>query len=291
MRQMLEAKRAFIVVIVAGLFVALAFARSGASMTPATPTPTATVTVTPTVTPTRTATPSPTPTSTPLPPTPTIPPPPTPTPCPNGAALIYHGNTGKMMVALTFDLESTAGYTQQVLDTLAAKGVRATFAVTGGWAQSNPGLLQEVVAGGHQIMNHSMDHASFTGKSSKKLTAITSEQRLWELQSADAAIQAAAGVSPKPFFRPPYGDYDASVLCDAAQAGYTYVVVWNADTRGFVGASIDQIVQTGVAEAKPGAIYVMHVASNSADALALPLLIDALIAKGYSFGTVDEVLR
>ncbi len=270
-------------------FLTVALGPLDASMTPPTPTATATATATPTqtATPTRTPTPTATPTATPVPPTPTpLPPPRT---CPNGASVIYHGNQARTMVAFTFDLESTAGYTQQVLDTLAAKGIRATFAVTGGWAQSYPGLLQEIVAAGDQVINHSMDHASFTGKSSKK-TALTPEQRRWEVLAADEAIQAAVGISTKPYFRPPYGDFDTSVLCDIAESGYGYAVMWNADTRGYHGATVDQILQTGMAEAKPGAIYVMHVASNSADAVALPRLIDSLAAAGYSFGTLDEVI-
>ncbi len=194
------------------------------------------------------------------------------------------------MVALTFDVESTAGYTRQILDTLAGKGVRATFAVTGGWAQANPGLLQAIVTAGHQVINHSMDHASFTGVSTKK-APLNGAQRVWEAQAADQAIQSIANISPSPYFRPPYGDMDASALCDVGAAGYGYVVMWNADTKGYRGATVDQIVQTSMAEAKPGAIYIMHVASNSADALALPRIIDALRANGYSFGTVDEIIR
>jgi len=194
------------------------------------------------------------------------------------------------MIALTFDVESTPGFTRQILDTLSAKDARATFAVTGNWAQANPGLLRAIVADGHQVINHSQDHASFTGKSTKR-PPLTAEQRVWELQAADKAIQDIAGISPSPYFRPPYGDLDASVLCDIATAGYGYAVMWNADTNGYRRATADQILQTSLSEAKPGAIYVMHVASNSADAAALPRLIDALRANGYSFGTVDEVLR
>jgi peptidoglycan/xylan/chitin deacetylase (PgdA/CDA1 family) len=33
-----------------------------------------------------------------------------------------------------------------------------------------------------------------------------------ELRKAKATIQEAAGVDPKPYFRPPFGNYDASVL-------------------------------------------------------------------------------
>jgi peptidoglycan-N-acetylglucosamine deacetylase len=279
---MVRVRPAFIIVALLWVALSCGCGRIGAGVSPPSDTPTATQTITPTPTPTATSTPSPpTPTPTPLPPP--------ATPCPNSAVAIYHG-TAKMMMALTFDGESTAGYTQQILDTLQAKGVHATFAVTGNWAQSYPGLLRAIVAGGHQVINHTQDHASFTGRSTKR-AALASEQRKWELQTAEEAIKDIAGVSPSPYFRPPYGDLDQSVLCDLAASGYSYVIMWNTDTNGYKKATADQIVATTLAEAKPGGIVVMHVASNSADAAALPRVIDTLRANGYSFGTVDEVLR
>lgn len=274
----------FAIVVVATLSVLAVCASGSTSARVSVPTPTATATVTPA--------PSPTPSPTPIPPTATpVPSPaPPPTECAGKAVAIYHGNPSRMMVALTFDAESTAGYTQQILDTLQARNLHATFAVTGGWAQSYPSLLRAIVAGGHEVINHSQDHASFTGKSTKK-GPLTAEQRAWELQTADKAIKDVSGVSPNPYFRPPYGDLDASVLCDIVSSGYSYAVMWNADTNGYKKATVDQIVATSLAEAKPGGIYVMHVASNSNDAAALARIIDALQANGYSFGTIDEVIR
>ena len=260
--------------------------RIGLSVSEPTSTPTATAT----------STPSPAPTLTPVPPTatatPTVTatPAPSPTPCLGSALAVYRGNPNKMMIALTFDVESTPGFIQQILDTLSGRSVRATFAVTGSFAQANPGLVRAIAGAGHQVMNHSQDHSSFTGRSTKR-PPLTTEQRIWELQTAGKAIQDVAGVDPSPYFRPPYGDLDNSVLCDLTAAGYAYAIMWNADTKGYRQTTVDEIVQTALAQAKPGGIVVMHVASNSADAAALPRIIDALRANGHSFGTVDEVIH
>ncbi len=105
------------------------------------------------------------------------------------------------------------------------------------------------------------------------------------------AIRTITGRSTKPYFRPPYGDYDGSVLCDAYTAGYNYVVMWTVDTLGWNGASVDEIVQTVLSTAEPGAIFIMHVGSQSQDALALQRVIDGLKVQGYSFGTIADILR
>ena len=67
--------------------------------------------------------------------------------------------------------------------------------------------------------------------------------------------------------------------------------MWTVDTLGWKQASADEIVARSLAQAEPGAIYVMHVGSQSQDAAALPRVIEGLRAAGYEFGTIDEVLR
>ncbi|MCJ7831257.1 MAG: polysaccharide deacetylase family protein, partial [Dehalococcoidia bacterium] len=119
---------------------------------------------------------------------------------------------------------------------------------------------------------------------------LTRDERISELAQAEKEIETLSGISTKPFFRPPFGDVDGSVLCDAYAAGYGYVVMWSVDTGGWNKATAEQILQTALAGARPGAIYLMHVGSQSADAAALPQMIQGLRAKGYQFGTVADLL-
>ena len=253
---------------------------------------------TPTVVPTATeaspvestpeATPQPEPTSAPKPED-GEPPPPVVADCESPALEVRRGNSTRQMVALTFDAGADAGYTSQILQTLADEGVKASFSLTGEWAEAHPDLVQAIAAGGHLIMNHSYDHPSFTGFSTGE-APLTAQQRFEELDRADAAIRAITGTTTKPYFRPPYADFDGSVLCDIYADGYYYLVMWTIDTFGWNGASTDDIVQTSLSRAKPGAIYIMHVGSQSQDAAALRQVIEGLRAQGYSFGTVADIL-
>lgn len=254
-------------------------APSSSSTTTSAPTTTEpSTTATTTTVPTTTTTTRPSTTSSPQSTTTTA------TPIPGPAIVVRRGNTNRPVVALTFDAGSDTGYAAEILDTLAANEVTATFGMTGRWADANPALVRRMVADGHQLVNHSYDHPSFTGRSTVD-APLSQSERLDQLARADAAIRAAAGVTTIPWFRPPYGDEDASVRSDVALAGYRYELMWTVDSLGWQGDTPDNVVQRCLDHAVPGAIYLFHVGVASTDHAALQRIIDGLTDRGYSFAT------
>lgn len=193
------------------------------------------------------------------------------------------------MVAFSFDAGSDPGYTLQILDTLAANRITASFGLTGTWAEQNPALLRAVVDGGHELINHSYDHASFTGISTN-MPPLTQAERREQLERTEAVVQQITGGSTKPYFRPPYGDYDASVNTDVGALGYAYNVMWTVDSGGWKGIPAGEITQRCLDLAEPGTIYVFHVGSASQDGPALQAIIDGLRLAGYEIGSVSNVL-
>jgi peptidoglycan-N-acetylglucosamine deacetylase len=196
-------------------------------------------------------------------------------------------DTNEKIVALTFDAGSDRGYAEQILNTLNTKGVKADFGMTGVWAERNPDLVKRMVNEGHHLMNHSWDHPSFTGRSTNT-APISSAQRRDQLVRTENLIRQQTGVELKPYFRPPYGDYDDSVLRDLEANGYTINVMWTIDTLGWNGLTAAQINQRVFNNLKPGAIILMHVGAASQDAAALPAMIDGLRDRGYRFVTVKQ---
>ncbi len=249
-------------------------APSPAASTPASSAPTS-----------NTAAPSPVPTT-----APTEAPPELATPTPPPARVLYRGDPSRRVVALTFDAGSDAGHTAGILAELRAEGIRASFSVTGLWAEQHPDLLNAIGADGHLLINHTYDHASFTGLSTGG-PPLTAAQRALELSRTETTVYHLAGRTTRPYFRPPYGDLDPGVQQDAANDGYGVIVMWTVDSRGWQGAPADAIVERCLAQAAPGAIFVMHVGSESADGDALPRVIAGLRAAGYGFVTVDELLQ
>lgn len=100
-------------------------------------------------------------------------------------------------------------------------GTRLTFFINGqypAFKQHRDLLLPLVKSGQLQIANHTYSHAA--------LTSLTDEQIVRELTRNDEEIVRLFGVSSKPYFRPPYGYYDARVLAAAASCGFTRPVLW-----------------------------------------------------------------
>ena len=61
-------------------------------------------------------------------------------------------------VALTFDDGPSSEWTPKILDILKQKGVKATFFIAGTNGETNPSLVQRILAEGHEIGNHTFTH-------------------------------------------------------------------------------------------------------------------------------------
>ena len=244
-------------------------------------TTTTTTTTTPTTTTTTTTTTATTPATDP--PSTTIGPTTVPTSVPGAVSVVVHRiPTEARIVALTFDAGSDLGNTALVLDLLAENGVIASFGITGDFARAHPDHVRRMAREGHVVMNHSDSHLSFTGVSSDDVLLDTASRQA-DLRAADAVLAPLVGHSTTPFWRPPFGDHDDSVLADVGAIGYGYTVMWTIDSLGWRGLAPAEITTRVLSQAEPGAIVLMHVGSQSADARALHAIIDGLRADGYSF--------
>jgi peptidoglycan/xylan/chitin deacetylase (PgdA/CDA1 family) len=203
----------------------------------------------------------------------------------------YFGDSGRQEIALTFDLGSDRGYTEQILDFLDEKGIKATFGITGRWAEDNPDLVQRIVDDGHMLINHTYSHSSFTGDSTG-LPPLTSEERVEEIQDTDQIVFDLTGYQMKPYFRLPYGDgaTDPKVMDDIYAAGYYLVIMWTCDSYGWQQWTAAEIIQH-CGQEQPGGIILMHVGSDGTDQDALPGLVEQYEQMGYAFVTVEELLQ
>jgi uncharacterized protein YraI len=165
----------------------------------------------------------------------------------------------------------------------------ASFGVTGQWAQANSDLVKRMVTEGHHLFNHTFTHRSFTGTTS--MTApLTSEERAKELADTEALFASLTGARGRPYFRPPYGDFDDSVLADLGANSFTHNLMWTLDVNGWRGLTQDQIVDRVMANHGNGYIYLLHVGAGSLEGPALPRIISGLRGKGYAFTTIPDLL-
>ena len=197
--------------------------------------------------------------------------------------------TKKHVVALTFDAGSNAAGLSSIRRTLSAKGVPATFFLTGQWVRGHPVRAKQLAAP-YRIGNHSMTHPHFT--------ELTDAQIRSQLTRAARTIRTICGVSPRPLFRFPYGDRNKRTIAAVNAAGYV-AVRWTVDTLGWegtrAGITVRSVVRRVLANLQPGEIVLMHVGANpydhsTLDADALPRMINKIRARGYGFVTLDALL-
>lgn len=197
--------------------------------------------------------------------------------------------TSAKVAVLTFDGGASNTGVASILSTLAAKQVNATFFLTGDFTRQHPGSTASIAAA-HPVGNHTNTHPDLTTLSS---TAVVSQVR-----TGAAAIRAATGKPPGPWFRFPYGARDARTIGLVNDQCYV-AVRWSVDSLGWKGTSGGMTTATVrdrvLAAARPGMIVLMHVGANpddrtTLDAAALPAVIDGLRAKGYSFLTLQQAL-
>jgi hypothetical protein len=94
----------------------------------------------------------------------------------------------------------------------------------------------------------------------------------------------------KPYWRPPYGDINASVLSDVYSGIYYVSVVWSCDTLAWNGASEQQILNRCMYPMGAGDIILMHVGSDGLDWAATDNMIRYFQGQGLQLVTVEDLL-
>ena len=186
------------------------------------------------------------------------------------------GGTEVKMIALTFDDGPHPQYTQQLLDGLRKRGVRASFFVTGEHAALHPDLIRSMVQDGHLIGNHTYSHIQLR-KDNRDLF----EE---ELRRTNDVLQEITGQDVE-YVRPPYGSWDKS--CEAKLN--MFPVLWTVDPLDWCSQDASCVTRRILEKAGENDINLMHDSYDTSVTAALAV-VDALLAEGYRFVTVDELL-
>jgi peptidoglycan/xylan/chitin deacetylase (PgdA/CDA1 family) len=133
-----------------------------------------------------------------------------------GRTLIAPRHPGE--IALTFDDGPNPRWTPLLLDTLAQRGVKATFFLIGKYSVQQPELVRRIHTEGHLIGNHTWSHPDL---------AITSKsQTREELYRTNSELESLLG-APIRYFRPPFGSRRPATLRIARELNLI-PVMWNA---------------------------------------------------------------
>lgn len=196
--------------------------------------------------------------------------------------------TSQKLVALTFDDGPYPPYTDKILDVLKERQVPATFFVIGQNAAKYPELIRRIAAEGHQLGNHTYNHVD--------LLKLDRQAIITEITQTNEAIASAVGYIPH-VMRPPHGFRDAVVM-DTMAEYQLKVVEWSVSSRDWVNPGAEVIAERTLGKVRNGSIILLHDGDGIAAALpreqtvaATCIIIDNLVAQGYKFVTVDEILK
>jgi peptidoglycan/xylan/chitin deacetylase (PgdA/CDA1 family) len=161
------------------------------------------------------------------------------------------------LVALTFDDGPDPVQTPKILAMLAKYQVKATFCLVGEQVEKHPEVVQQIVAAGHTLCNHTWNHSLTIGTESP--AAIQAD-----LDRTTAAIHAAAPNAPIPFFRAPGGNFTDRLVSVAYQEGMTSLY-WQVDPRDWDHTTdaddlshTDRVIANVQKFVKPGSIILSH---------------------------------
>ena len=179
---------------------------------------------------------------------------------------------------LTFDEGYENGYTNQILDVLKEKNVKAIFFVTSHYIEFSSDTVKRMVAEGHIVANHTKHHYSMPGVTyspeifNKEITDV--EDRFKELTGQDM---------PK-FFRPPMGQYSQKSLSMTKDLGYK-TVFWSfayCDYKPTNEPSPGYAKKHILGHLHDGSIILLHAISRT-NADVLGEVIDEARKSGYEF--------
>jgi peptidoglycan/xylan/chitin deacetylase (PgdA/CDA1 family) len=198
--------------------------------------------------------------------------------------VVARAETTEQRVALTFDDGPTVALVDSVQRVLAARGVRATFFVTGAELAKAPEAGRRLVDAGHELGNHTYSHARMVLRSPSFVRS--------EIEPTDSLIRAV-GHDGAIYVRPPFG-YKLFVFPWYLDRHGRTVVMWDVEPDSYpdVAATADGIVRHVLERVRPGSIILLHVwyPSRATSLAAVGPMIDSLHARGYRVGPVRDLV-
>ncbi|MEQ6376656.1 polysaccharide deacetylase family sporulation protein PdaB [Bacillaceae bacterium S4-13-56] len=184
-------------------------------------------------------------------------------------------------IALTFNITWGQERVLDILETLNKHGVKATFFVSGEWAERHPDLLEAIIEDKHEL--------GMLGYRYKSYVKMEKDQVRKDLLYAKEVFKKL-GYDDITMVRPPNGHFNKEILTLAEQLGFK-VIHWSLNTEDWRNPGTSAIVDTVVSEVKGGDIILLH-ASDTVKYTdkALNEMIPILKQKKLSFVPISHYL-
>jgi cellulose synthase/poly-beta-1,6-N-acetylglucosamine synthase-like glycosyltransferase/peptidoglycan/xylan/chitin deacetylase (PgdA/CDA1 family) len=206
--------------------------------------------------------------------------------------LVSHQPPPGHRIALTFDDGPNPTWTPKIAAILLAEHVPATFFEVGSQVVRYPEVTRMLHRDGFALGDHTFTHAD--------LSQLPGWEAQLQISLTESAISGITGTRPR-LVRPPYSSTTEAVTpaeeraWGAVAASGHVIALANYDTQDWERPGVSTIVSNVLSEPAIrhgiGGIVLMHDAggNRSQTVAALPKLIAALRARGFSFATVSQM--
>ncbi|HEY2572851.1 MAG TPA: polysaccharide deacetylase family protein, partial [Verrucomicrobiaceae bacterium] len=185
-------------------------------------------------------------------------------------------------LAITFDDGPQPQNTPRLLGMLRERNIKATFFIVGTLAKEHPDIIRAILADGHEIGNHTLTHPL-------NMTRLSDEKIRREVESTSQALLDIAGYHTR-LFRPPGGATNARIKQWLYDEYGLCTILWSVDPNDWKRPGVSVVTQRLLNGAHPGAILLCHdLHAPTVDAM--PGTLDGLLAKGYHFVTVSQLIN
>ncbi|WP_409373516.1 polysaccharide deacetylase family protein [Thalassotalea agarivorans] len=191
--------------------------------------------------------------------------------------MVSHIRTSERVLFLTFDDGPTPQVTDTLLDLLEQFDAKATFFVIAKEATRHPEVIAKIIAAGHTLGNHSLQHENF--------------QTLSRAEQANDVLQSQTTLSglcqsPCKYFRAPQGKWTFSLISLLKQHALTGIH-WSKDSNDFKTTSFEKLTRSLIdAEMKNGEILLFHDDSEKSINM-LKTLLPHWQKQGFRFAAIE----
>ena len=182
-------------------------------------------------------------------------------------------------VFLTFDGGATDAGFDSILASLGRYKIKCTFFLTGQFVRNYPEKARRLLAEGHEIGNHSMNHPDMKHFGREKIAR--------ELEATEQVFVEVLGQRGAPFFRFPFGAQNKTVEKIVEDLGYR-PVYWHIDTIDWREDPVATIIKRVDKKLRRNAVVLMHLGSKNG-ARALDQILQIVTSKGYTPARLSDL--
>ncbi|MER7281182.1 polysaccharide deacetylase family protein [Dactylosporangium sp. NPDC000244] len=184
-------------------------------------------------------------------------------------------------VALTFHGQGEPGVVGGLLDALAAEHVKVTVLAVGAWVHQQPALARRVLADGHELGNHTLNHAD--------IKAMSDDRAYAEISGCAEALREVSGSIGR-WFRPSQTQHSTPrIQAQAERAGYATCLSYDVDSLDYTDPGADKVVRATLDNVRNGSIVSLHF-GHAGTVTAIPKLLAGLRERGLRPVTATELL-